>query len=325
MDNELLNILNSTVANATPLVIAAIGETLNERAGVVNLSLDGSLTLAAMTGFVVAVTTGSPAIGFVAAAIVAALVALLIAVADIELKQDQIAVGFVLTLLCADIAQFLGQDFAGTPSNPIPVVPIPVLSSIPIVGPILFDHTVVVYFSFALMLVTWLVMFHSRPGLAQRAVGERPETAFARGTRVNRQRLFYTVVGGLLIGIAGASYSLAIKPGWANPPAMRGDGWIALAIVIFGGWHPFRVALGAYLFALLRALSSAIQRSPDIQIPLVLLNMLPWLLMIGTLILVSSGVIDRLLLVLPRPAQRWTRNFLRSDPPAALGTRFDPD
>ena len=325
MDNELLNILNSTVANATPLVIAAIGETLNERAGVVNLSLDGSLTLAAMTGFVVAVTTGSPAIGFVAAAIVAALVALLIAVADIELKQDQIAVGFVLTLLCADIAQFLGQEFAGVPSSPIPVVPIPVLSSIPIVGPILFDHTVVVYFSFALMLVTWLVMFHSRPGLAQRAVGERPETAFARGTRVNRQRLFYTVLGGLLIGIAGASYSLAIKPGWANPPAMRGDGWIALAIVIFGGWHPFRVALGAYLFALLRALSSAIQRSPDIQIPLVLLNMLPWLLMIGTLILVSSGVIDRLLRVLPRPAQRWTRNFLRSDPPAALGTRFDPD
>jgi simple sugar transport system permease protein len=325
MDNELLNILNSTVANATPLVIAAIGETLNERAGVVNLSLDGSLTLAAMTGFVVAVTTGSPAAGFVAAAVVAALVALLIAVADIELKQDQIAVGFVLTLLCADIAQFLGQEFAGMPSNPIPVVPIPVLSGIPILGPILFDHPVVVYFSYVLMIVTWLAMFHSRPGLAQRAVGERPETAFARGTRVNRQRVFYTVLGGFLIGIAGASYSLAIKPGWSNPPAMRGDGWIALAIVIFGGWHPFRVALGAYLFALLRALSSAIQRSPDIQIPLVLLNMLPWLLMIGTLILVSSGVIDRLLRVLPRPAQRWTRNFLRSDAPAALGTRFDPD
>jgi simple sugar transport system permease protein len=325
MNDELINILNSTVANATPLVIAAIGETLNERAGVVNLSLDGSLTLAAMTGFVVGVTTGSPALGFAAAAIVAALVALLIVVADIQLKQDQIAVGFVLTLLCADIAQFLGQDFAGTPSNPIPPLRIPLLADIPVIGPIFFDQSVIVYFSFILIIVTWLVMFHSRPGLAQRAVGDRPETAFARGTRVNRQRLFYTLLGGLLIGIAGASYSLAIKPGWANPPAMRGDGWIALAIVIFGGWHPFRVALGAYLFALLRALSSAIQRSPDIQIPLVLLNMLPWLLMIGTLILVSSGVIDRLLRALPKPAQRWTRNFLRSDPPAALGTRFDPD
>lgn len=325
MNNELLNILNSTVANATPLVIAAIGETLNERAGVVNLSLDGSLTLAAMTGFVVGVTTGSPELGFLAAAIVGALVALLIVVADIQLKQDQIAVGFVLTLLCADIAQFLGQEYAGMPSRPISPFPIPLLSDIPILGPIFFDHSMVVYFSYALILVTWLMMFHSRPGLAQRAVGERPETAFARGTRVNRQRLFYTVLGGLLIGIAGASYSLAIKPGWSNPPAMRGDGWIALAIVIFGGWHPFRVAMGAYLFALLRALSSAIQRSPDIQIPLVLLNTLPWLLMIGTLILVSSGVIDRLLRVLPKPVQRWSRNFLRSDPPAAMGTRFDPD
>ena len=106
---------------------------------------------------------------------------------------------------------------------------------------------------------------------------------------------------------------------------MRGEGWIALAIVIFGGWHPFRVVLGAYLFAILRALSSAIQRSPDIQIPLVLLNMLPWLLMIATLILVSSGAIDRLLSIMPRPLQKWTRNFLRSDPPAALGTRFEQD
>lgn len=325
MNNELINILNSTVANATPLVIAAIGETLNERAGVINLSLDGSLTLAAMAGFVATVATGNPLIGFGVAALVGALVALLIAIADVQLKQDQVAVGFVLTLLCADIAQFIGQRFAGTQNTPIPNVRVPLLADIPVIGPIFFVHPVVVYLSYALIIGAWVLMFHSRPGLAQRAVGERPETAFARGTRVNRLRLFYTVLGGLLIGIAGASYSLAIKPGWSNPPSMRGDGWIALAIVIFGGWHPFRVALGAYLFALLRALSSAIQRSPDIQIPLVLLNGLPWLLMIGTLVLVSSGVIDRLLRVLPRPAQRWTRNFLRSDPPVALGTRFDPE
>jgi len=104
---------------------------------------------------------------------------------------------------------------------------------------------------------------------------------------------------------------------------MRGDGWIALAIVIFGGWHPFRVVLGAYLFAGLRAVSSAIQRSPDIQIPVVLLNGLPWLLMIGTLLLVSGGTLERLTRLLPRPLQKWTRGVLRSDPPAALGTRFE--
>jgi simple sugar transport system permease protein len=125
--------------------------------------------------------------------------------------------------------------------------------------------------------------------------------------------------------LAGAGYSLAIKPGWATPPSMRGDGWIALAIVIFGGWHPFRVVLGAYLFAGLRALSSAIQRSPDVNIPLVLLNGLPWILMILTLLMVSSGAIERLMTVLPRPLQKWSRNILRSDPPAALGTRFEPD
>ncbi len=325
MNPELINILNSTVANATPLVIAALGETLNERAGVINLSLDGSLTLSAMVGFAVAVTTGNSMLGIAAAALTGALIALLIIFADIQLKQDQVAVGFVLTLLCADIAQFVGQNYTGMQNQPMPVVAIPLLAEIPVVGPIFFDHPLMVYFSYVLIFIIWLFMFHSRPGLAQRAVGERPETSFARGTKVNRTRVMYTLLGGLLIGVAGASYSLVIKPGWSNPPAMRGDGWIALAIVIFGGWHPFRVVLGAYLFALLRALSSAIQRSPDIQIPLVLLNGLPWILMIGTLILVSSGVIDRLLKVLPRPAQRWMRNFLRSDPPAALGTRFDPE
>jgi len=158
--------------------------------------------------------------------------------------------------------------------------------------------------------------------LSLRAVGERPTAAFARGTNVNRTRYLYVLIGGALVGLAGAAYSLGIKPGWSTPPAMRGDGWIALAIVIFGGWHPIRVAFGAYLFAGLRALASAIQRS-DIPIPLVLLNGLPWLLMIVTLLLVSSGAVERLLRALPRPVQRWTRNILRSDPPAALGTRFE--
>jgi simple sugar transport system permease protein len=105
---------------------------------------------------------------------------------------------------------------------------------------------------------------------------------------------------------------------------MRGDGWIALAIVIFGGWHPFRVVLGAYLFAALRALSQVIQRTPDLAISPVLLNMLPWILMIATLVAVSSGGMERLVRLLPRSAQKWTRNVLRSDPPAALGTRFQP-
>ncbi|MBE2267754.1 MAG: ABC transporter permease [Anaerolinea sp.] len=323
MDESLINILNSVVANATPLVIAGIGETITERAGVVNLSLDGSLALAAMVGFVTALATQSVIAGLIAAMIAGALVALIIAIAGIELKQDQVAVGFVLTLLAADLALFLGQDYTRTRGPQLLSVPLPVLKDIPVVGEIFFNHQPLVYVSYILIFVTWYILFHTRAGLAHRAVGERPESAFARGTNVNRMRYFYTILGGALVGLAGAAYSLAVKPGWSTPPVMRGDGWIALAIVIFAGWHPFRVVLGAYLFAGLRALASAIQRSPDIQIPLVLLNGLPWLLMIVTLLLVSSGAVERLLSVMPRPLQKSMRSVLRSDPPAALGTRFD--
>jgi simple sugar transport system permease protein len=323
VNTELVNILSSIVANATPLVIAGIGETITERAGVTNLSLDGSLQLAAMVGFAAAMLSGSVPVGLVAAALAAAFVAFIIAFANIRLRQDQVAVGFVLTLLAADVAQFLGQSYTRVPGPKWLAAPIPVLSDIPIIGPIFFDHDPFVYFSYLLIFGTWWWMFHTRAGLAARAVGERPETAFARGTSVARTRYLYTLLGAAVVGIAGASYSLAIKPGWSTPPTMRGDGWIALAIVIFGGWHPFRVAFGAYLFAALRALSSIAQRSPDIEIPLVLLNALPWLLMLGTLLIVSSGGIERLLRLLPPRAQRWTRNVLRSDAPRALGTRFE--
>lgn len=323
MTPELINTLNSMVASATPLVIASIGETITERAGVVNLSLNGSIILAAMVGFVAALTANSVVVGVAGAMLIGALIALLIAVADIELKQDQIAIGFVLTLLAADLAQFLGQNYTRIPGPQVLVTPLPLLVELPVVGPILFRQSIFVYISYALILGVWLWLFYTRPGLAHRAVGERPETAFARGTNVNRLRYLYTVAGGALVGLAGAAYSLSVKPGWATPPSMSGDGWIALAIVIFGGWHPFRVALGAYLFAGLRALASAIQRSPDINIPVVLLNGVPWVLMILTLLLVSSGSLERLLHVLPRPAQKWMRNILRSDPPAALGTRFE--
>lgn len=318
--DELSRILGSIVANATPLVIASIGETITERVGVVNLSLDGSIALAAMIGFVAAFASGSTAAGLVAGALVGMLIALLILFANIELRQDQVAVGFVLTLLAADLAQFLGQDYTRIPGPTFPKAPIPLLSSIPLLGEMFFNQNALVYFSLVLVVVTWFVMYRTRYGLALRAVGERPAAAFARGTNVNRTRYLYTALGGMLVGLAGASYALAIKPGWANPPVMRGDGWIALAIVIFGGWHPFRVALGAYLFAGLRALASTIQQSTDL--PLVLVNMVPWVLMILTLLLVSSGAIDRLLRVTPGPVQRWLRNFLRSDPPGALGTQF---
>ncbi len=331
MNEELINTLSRIVANATPLVIASIGETITERAGVINLSLNGSIILAAMAGFVAALVTDNLLIGILVAMAVGGLIALIIAAANIELRQDQVAIGFVLTILTADLAQFLGQEYTRVPGPQIPHWPLPIANQIPIIGPIFFDHNILVYSSYALVFLAWFWMFRTRPGLTHRAIGERPETAFARGAPINRMRYVYTFAGGTLVGLAGAAYSLYFKPGWSTPPAMQGDGWIALVIVIFGGWHPFRVVLGAYLFAALRAVSSDIQRNglvlfgQIVEFNFILLNALPWVLLIITLLLVSSGTIERLLLVLPRPVQKRFRTFLRSDPPKALGTRFDMD
>lgn len=324
MDEQLINTLNSIVATATPLVIAALGETITERAGVINLSLDGSLALCALVGFVAALTSESVIVGIGAAMFVGAMIALLIAFGAIALRRDQVAVGFVLTLLCADVAQFFGQGYARQPGPTIQRLDFPILSDLPIIGPVFFEHDVLVYFSYVLIFALWYWLFYTRPGLAHRAIGERPAAAHSRGTHVNRLRYLYTIIGGALVGLGGAAYSLSVKPGWANPPGMRGDGWIVLAIVIFGGWHPFRVVLGAYLFAGLRAVSSAIQRS-DTSISPVLLNAIPWALMIVTLALVSGGFVERVVRVLPRPIQNRARAFLRSDTPKALGTPFHPD
>jgi len=323
MNEAFLNTLNSIIATATPLIIASLGETITERAGVINLSLNGSILLAAMLGFASAQLTDSLWIGIGVAMLVGAIVALLVAIGSLELRQDQVAVGFVLTLLASDLAKFLGTDFQNIPGPAAREMAIPFLSDIPVIGTVFFQHDGFVYFSFVLLAVVWIFIFRSRPGLSLRAVGERPEAAFSRGVNVKLQRYIYTIIGGALVGLAGAAYSLGIKAGWQASPAMDGDGWIALAIVIFGGWHPARVAFGAYLFAALRSMASVIQRDPNIDIPIVILNTLPWILMIVTLALVSGGVIDRFLLMLPLPLQRRLRGILRSNPPEGLGQAFE--
>ncbi len=318
----LIQTLSSIVAASAPVVLASIGETISEKSGVINLSLDGSIALSAMTAFAVAFTTGSITLGILAAMAVGALVALIIAFASITLRQEQVAVGFVLTMLCLELADFLGNPFVRKPGPSVPHAPIPYLSQIPLLGPVLFDHNLVVYLSLFSIVFAWWWIYRTQPGLKLQGVGERPESAFARGVNVNRLRYIYTVVGGALVGLAGASYSLSIKLGWSHRHTF-GIGWIALAIVIFGGWDPWRVAAGSYLFGLLKALGSILQRNPAFaSVPTQIFSSAPFALMIFALLLISSEGVDRLLELLPPRLARRIDRAIRGRPPGGLGRPF---
>ena len=348
-DDVLIRQLAGIVATGAPIILAAVGETLIERAGLINLGLDGTLTLAAFGAFITVLTVQtaltahqaagglfaalSPGAITLLATLIGVLVAMLIGVAEsllvayssIRLKRSQVAVGFVLTLLCRDLAIFLGGSYRDLGGINVIFAPIPFLKDIPVVGPIIFQHDIFTYLSLLAVIGASIWVFRTRPGLVLRSVGERPETAFARGTAVNRIRYRYAMMGGALIGLGGAVYTLNVNLTW-NESSISGNGWIALAIVIFGGWKPVRVMFGVYLVAALRAVVTALQSSFSPAI-IQIINTLPWLLMIGTLFLVSSPYLERLLYRLP---SRWqtiagplVQTLLRAKPPAALGTNFD--
>jgi general nucleoside transport system permease protein len=332
MDGQTLLVgLAGVLATSAPIVVAAVGETFAERSGVINLSVNGSILLSAMGSFAVAVTTGSLVLGFIVGALIGAVVALVVAFGSITLRQSQVAIGFVLTLFCRDLAYFLGNPFMGDQGPRLAVHPIPGLESIPILGTLLFSHDIMTYFSFVLIAVAWWWIFRTRPGLTLRAVGERPAAAFARGAQVNALRYLYTVLGGALVGLAGPMYSLSVKAGWKGTiSGLDGLGWIVLAIVIFGAWNPVRVALGAWLFGLLQWLSVVLQ--PNLQgIPSQVLQVAPFPLMILTLLLVNIGNaewVERVLAALPERSRKRVARVLKAMrvvQPRSLGVPFEPD
>ena len=314
--------IKSVIAASSPLVFAGIGETLTEKAGVVNLSLDGTILLSAMAGFAVAFLSGSLSLGFIAAMIVGAAVALVVAYGSIALKQNQVAIGFVLTLLCADLSSFVGGPFVRKPGPSVPHLPIPGLVDVPVLGSLLFDQNILVYLSYLAIVVSWAWISRTRPGLELRSVGERPEAAFARGVDVNRTRYLYSALGGALVGLAGATYSLSVKLGWSHRHT-AGVGWIALAIVIFGGWSPVRVAFGAYFFGALKSLGSILQPTFP-AVPTQVFQAAPFALMILALLLVS-GDLARLRFYLPRRLRPLFSSLVGGTPPAALGKRFEQE
>ena len=331
MDNTTLIGLAGVLAAAAPVLCAVIGETITERAGIINLSLNGSILLSAMGGFAVAYVTDSLFLGFLAGMVIGALVAFIVAFASITLHQSQVAVGFVLALAGRDLAYFLGVPYMNTPGPTLPTWSIPLLKDIPILGQLFFQQDVITYLSYVVIIIAWLWIFRTRPGLMLQGIGERPAAAFVRGANVNGLRYLYTMLGGGIAGLAGPAYTLNVKAGWmGTQTGLDGIGWIALSITIFGGWNPLRAAFGAYLFALLQWLGLVLQSKLP-GIPSQVLQVAPFPLMILTLLLVNIGDaewVQRWLASMPEGTRRVVIRMLRTlraSPPAALGVPFERD
>ena len=310
-------ILQAGVASGTVLLFATLGEVFAERAGVLNLGVEGMMLVGAMTAFSVTISTGNPWIGVLAAMFFAALLSQVHAFIVVTLQADQVVSGLALTFLGTGISLVLGEGLskAGTVSL-MPNFSIPLLSQIPILGPIFFrNQSVLVYIGYLLTPLAWYYINRTRGGLHLRAVGEYPSAADALGINVFRMRYVYVFVGGLLAGLAGATISLAVSPGWFSELTTAGQGWIAVGLVIFAQWDPVRAALGSYAFGALRRLIL------DIQGPLTLfgfdnpfyynpywgffLQMLPYAFTVIVLVIGSREAIRK-----------------RLGAPAALGTPY---
>lgn len=294
--NPVLLVASLMVAS-TPILLAAIGEMVVEKSGVLNLGVEGMMIVGAISGFIVAVETGSPALGFIAAAAGATVLALLFGVLTQVLLSNQVATGLALTLFGLGVSALMGRGYNGIRPPASPNVDIPVLSDLPVIGPIVFSQHPMIYVSLALVIGVWWFLRSTRSGLILRAVGESHDAAHALGYSVMGTRFAAIAFGGACAGLGGAFLSLVIVPQWTEGMT-AGRGWIALAIVVFASWRPWRVLLGAYLFGGVTVLQLNLQAA-GIAIPVELLSMSPYLITIIVLVIISS---DRNRAALAAPA-----------------------
>src|SRR5512140_2151670 len=266
---DFINILQAGVASGTVLLFATLGEVLAERSGVMNLGVEGMMLIGAMSAYTVAVKLNNPWLGVLVAMLFAGAISQIHAFISITLQADQVVSGLALTFVGTGVSLVLGEGLskAGAISL-LPTFSIPLLSQIPFIGPIFFfNQSILVYVGYLLIPFTWYYINRTRAGLHLRAVGEYPAAADALGINVFRMRYIYVFVGGMLAGLAGATISLAVSPGWFSELTTGGQGWIAIGLVIFAQWDPIRAALGSYVFGALRRLIL------DIQGPTVLLGL----------------------------------------------------
>ena len=301
---SLIGLLEATVSFGALLYLAALGEMITEKAGILNLGVEGMMAIGAVTGFVVALQTENPWVALVAAICAGALAGLLHGLFTVVLGAEQVVSGLSLTILGIGLAAYIGKGFVGRPAG-AELVPVDwgPLTDIPWAGPVLFQQSPLVYMAVLAGLAAWFVLGRTRLGLAVRAAGESASTADAAGHSVVGLRLGAVATGGALAGASGAYLTLSITPQWVEG-VIAGRGWIAVALVIFGAWRPGRVALGALLFGLTLALKTRLQTF-GVDFSPILLSMLPYLLTVGVLVAISIRARNR-----PSPA------------PAALGIAY---
>ena len=300
MDLSSINpvlLLASLIVASTPILLAALGELVVERAGVLNLGVEGMMITGAICGFATAVETGSPLLGFLAAFAGGAVLSLVFAVLTQVFLSNQVATGLALTLFGLGLSALMGQGYTGIKPPATPRLEVPLLADIPVLGRILFQHDWVVYASLALVAGVWAFLKYTRAGLILRAVGESHDAAHALGYKVVRIRIMAILFGGACAGLGGAYISLVRVPQWTDGMT-SGAGWIALAIVVFASWKAPRVLLGAYLFGGVTVLQLNLQAA-GVAIKVEYLSMAPYLITILVLVIMSA---DRTRAALNAPA-----------------------
>jgi general nucleoside transport system permease protein len=280
-------LIASLMAASVPILLAALGELVVEKAGVLNLGVEGMMIMGAIVGFMITIQTESPALGFVGGALGGAAISLVFAFLTQVLLANQVATGLALTLFGLGLSSLLGQGYNGLKPVQTKAVPLGPLADIPFFGRVLFSHDWIVYFSIFMTALIWYVLKSTRLGLIIRAVGESHEAAHALGYKVNRIRLGAIMFGGAMAGMGGAYVSLVRVPQWVDG-ITSGAGWIALAIVVFASWKPWRALIGAYLFGGITVLQLNLQAAGS-WIPVEYLSMSPYLITIVVLVIMSSG------------------------------------
>lgn len=298
-----------SIAIATTLILAALGALFTERSGVLNLGIEGILLTSAISSFLAADSSGSIWLGLLIGSLVGALLACIHAVLSVTLRANQIVSGLALVIFGTGLANFLGKPAEGkTVTTIIKPLTFGPLTDIPVIGPVLFQHDIITYFAFSLSIASAWYLFRTRPGLELRATGDDPATVDAQGLSVAAIRIRYTLFGGLLVGLGGSWLMLAQSAAWHQAATTNGIGWIALALVVFAGWHPVRLIFGALLFGFSLQLPFTLQAEQITFIPSAFTQMLPYLATLIALIAFS------------RPGSKNLRGA-----PKALGNPFVRD